>query len=512
MFSVPRVSRHKDDFVAVERPQVTEHLVLTPNMTLDRRKSHLLRALFAVTFALLFYSYGMATVSLRIFPYGIVRDAGLALDALVDVYSPRDVRPASPSGATGSEQPVTAADDAILPVVHNDAGTLGDELILVSGGQNYLTTQGGEHGCLAWLMDHAGSIKHTWQYDPHLWDDLENVATVPVASILYPVGLHLYDDGSLLVSFQGESCFPFAVGLAKFDRHSHLIWKKELFHHWFTVGADGRIYVPSVRIVTAPVQIGGTRAKIDCDTQKILSDTVSILDPHGNLVEEISILEALEKSGWVGVFQGAHPELTDVKTDDPTHLNDVRLVDQDLAANYERLAVGDLLVSLRNINAIGILDAKTRLFKWMSVGRTLRQHSPRFYEGGILVLDNLGGLVTEGGSRLVRVDLLTGTSEVVFPQATTVLPDTFFTESAGHLDINQDGRRVLVTLTHKAEIWEIDLRSGQVLWRYAYHAPAAGETGQPRPRGALWKPLFTAKYVGKTQHARFPLNHERGNP
>jgi hypothetical protein len=187
---------------------------------------------------------------------------------------------------------------------------------------------------------------------------------------------------------------------------------------------------------------------------------------------------------------------TGATTDDPTHLNDVRVVGRVLAETSDRLNPGDVLVSLRSLNAVGILDADTRRFKWTSAGTTLRQHSPRFFGDGILVFDNLGGPQPTGGSRLVRIDLDTGVPETVFPRPSQSLPGRFFSETAGHLDLDEAGRRALVAITNAGVVWEIDLERGEVLWEYGY---LDVEPHEPRPL------IFTAKYV---EAERFPFPEE----
>ncbi|MCR4414258.1 MAG: arylsulfotransferase family protein, partial [Thermoguttaceae bacterium] len=411
-------------------------------MSVERTRNRWFRGLLAFSFALVMFSYGMATVQYQIFPYPVLRDAKLAFDALCEIYRPEDRTDGAPA-APPTQGPLPEA-----PVVRNHAGVVSDDLILVCGGSDYLRTHAPEHGCLAWLVDRQGRVRHVWPYDPTVWSGLNDVHTFPAASVIYPIGLHLYEDGGLLASFQGKSCFPYAVGIARFDRDARLLWKRELFHHWFSVGGDGRIYAPSLRVVESPIRLGNTRAQITTDKRKILSDTVAVLDPAGNPIDEISVLDALVDSGCIGVFQGAMTEpvtpLIDVPTDDPIHLNDVRLVDAALAARVAWLAPGDLLLSMRSINAVGVLDARTRRFKWLVVGRTLRQHSPRFFGEGVLVFDNFGGPHQTGGSRLARIDLASSAVETVFPRPSRSLPSAFFAETAGHLDLSADGNRALI--------------------------------------------------------------------
>jgi hypothetical protein len=150
------------------------------------------------------------------------------------------------------------------------------------------------------------------------------------------------------------------------------------------------------------------------------------------------------------------------------------------------------LLSMRSLNAVGILDPHTRRFKWMSAGTTVMQHGPLFHDDGVLVFDNRGGSMATGGSRLVQIDLETRGSQVLFPGPAASLPGAFYSGVAGHLDLSGDGR-VLVTLSKAQKVWEINLKTGAVLWEYVCVDP------EHRRR----RELLTAEYV---RHIDFPMN------
>lgn len=440
-------------------------------MKFNFHRASLIFSLAAATFV-----YGIAVGRYQLFPYPVIRDAKLALNAWRDVLFAEE-----------------SAGQILEPAVHSYSETAGDEWILVSAGDGYVREETPQSGCVAWVIDRMGTVRHEWRQPPELWQDLTQVETVPGKSFAYPVGIELSADGTLLVNYQGRNCFPHGVGLAKLDRNSQVIWAKELLsHHWLTVGADGRIAVPGLKIVDSPVAFADSQVRIVSDKTKVLEDTILILDSEGNLLEEISMLDALAESGYVGLFQGATDLEVNANSWDPIHLNDVRFVDSQIAAENRLLAEGDLLVSFRSLNSIGILDAESHRFKWIAAGTTLRQHSPRFYDRGVPVLDNLGGPEHSGGSRLVRVALETGRPESVFPRAGVELPARFETRTAGHIDIHPDGGRALLAVTHQNRVWEIDLVSGEVLWEYWYVHP-----------------IYTAKYCREID---FPLNQDRAVP
>jgi hypothetical protein len=446
---------------------------------------------FLASLCLASFGYGVATAHLRVFPFTVIQHANRAWRALTFVEDEPDDDIADVRGLT---KPAVR--------IHSDAA--GGELLLVAGGENYLPEYSPEHGCLAWIMDRQGQIVHVWPYDPDVWARFENAVLAPGrSSHYYPIGMHLYPNGDLLVSFQAPNTFPYGIGLARFDKDSKLLWKNELLnHHWLTVAPDGRIICPAFRVVDSPYHVGDTRYSLSSPDGKVLRETVQILDEHGRLLDEIDVLEALINSGWAGLLptQNAsaagkwNQEHFDIAADDPTHLNGVQFVNREFAAAHPPLKEGDLLLSMRNLNAVGILDPSTKRFKWMSAGTCIQQHSPRFYKDGVMVLDNRGGPEATGGSRLVQIDLETQIPQTVFPQPSSSLPGEFYTSAAGQFELG-DSDRALVAITWSQKIWEINLKSGQVLWEYVYV-----DSLRHRRSG-----LLTAQYV---REVNFPLNRQ----
>jgi hypothetical protein len=128
----------------------------------------------------------------------------------------------------------------------------------------------------------------------------------------------------------------------------------------------------------------------------------------------------------------------------------------------------------------------------MSTGAAIGQHSPRFYKDGVLLLDNRGGPAATGGSQLVHIDLETRLPQVVFPRPSVALPGEFYTSYIGQLEMS-GGDRALVSLSIAQKIWEVDVKTGEVLWEYICVDPQ-----QHRRRR-----IQTAQYV---HDVNFPLN------
>ena len=191
-----------------------------------------------VLFSVCFFSFfsGIAVTQFKIYPYPVLREANTALDALTHVAA---------FGSMDGLAKYQTQTSTPLAITHSQSAD--NSFILLSAGAEALksTCPG---GALAWIVDRTGRVVHYWKSHPNLWDNLEKVTRVPgVSGAISPAGVHLCENGDLIATFHGHNTFPFAVGLARFDGQSNLLWKKELLtHHTFSVGDDGRIYVPAL--------------------------------------------------------------------------------------------------------------------------------------------------------------------------------------------------------------------------------------------------------------------------
>jgi hypothetical protein len=414
--------------------------------------------LFVVGVAFLSYLYGVASSRFSLFPYEVVHDAWVAGKALREVVAAEfnDMPPGALAFAPGSAASESAQG---MP----DIRPLHDGLILMTGGPYELMSECPELGCLAWVMDRSRTVHHAWPIDRDApWGDIRRHHGFTQVDQIYPSGLHLYDNGDLLVSYQARNAFPYSVGLAKFDKNGKLLWQKENFsHHWFYVDLDGFIYTPSHQLVDSPLPIPQTQEALVCEEGKIYEDVILVLKPSGELMRTISALSAMFESGYGGLIHMTQSSC------DPLHLNDVRLLKEEDALGYPTLSVGDMLISMRELNTVAIMDATNGRIKWITSGLTIRQHAPRFLgDNSLLIFDNLGGPADKGGSRLAKIDLTTRTLTTLFPNSGTPPELGFFSEYAGHVDLDLQRSSALVSLTTEGRVVEIDLRTGEVLWDY----------------------------------------------
>ncbi len=425
------------------------------------------RALFFLSIMLLVFLWGGLSVSFGFFPHSLFEEARIAWDALNEVAEEEiiDSKPSKfeelvPEG--GENSPVATS--------FVKKSSADNDLILINGGYFQLMSECPTFGCLAWIIDRDGNVRHTWEIDPQaVWGDVERISGFNKAENIYPAGMHLYDNGDLLVIFQARNTFPYAVGIAKFDKNSSLLWEVEsLSHHWLSVDDEGLIYAPSLNPVDSPMKIGNTSVRVACKSKKVYEDMINVYTPDGKLVKKISVTKALIESGYSGlVYEGNQSKIPEYDECDPTHLNDVKVLTKEMAPEYPGLNAGDLLVSMRNNNTIAVIDGKTNRVKKTVSGKSILQHSP-IYAGNnkVVLFDNLGGDAEHGGSRILKIDLTTEKDETLFPQQTTPKDVDFITHNGGRVVLSSGQDRALVSLTRRGRILEVDLVNGKVLWEY----------------------------------------------
>ena len=449
--------------------------------------------------------YGSIAVYMNWWPAGTVRDAKLALEALSGVADeelrrnwPASMESVEPSGA-------------LLPFTVEHVAQGEDTLIFVDGGMQQLRSHCPANGCIAWVTNRRGDILHVWDIgDTLLWEDLQTVEGFSRGSNIYSVGAQPFPNGDLVVTYQGRNTYPYGVGIARFDKDSNLLWRLENnSHHWLSVDGQGRIYTSVFRPRPAPVAVGGKRLQISCRGGQVYEDVIVILDADGTELDSFSLLDAFVDSGYTGlVYQGKYPDTglpVNYEECDPTHLNDVRVISAADAATSELLEAGDLLVTLRSNNLVAVIDPVSRRIRWVSAGRVVLPHSPRYLgDGTVLVFDNLGGEAANGGSRLRRIDMLTDEAETVFPPADGSVTD-FFSETAGMISVNAARDRALVSLTRQGRTLEIDLASGELLWEYHNTHDVRG-LAQDAEGNEIISGRFATQTVSYFEDAAFEFN------
>lgn len=295
----------------------------------------------------------------------------------------------------------------------------------------------------AYLIDMEGDVLHRWAYEypgDASWHHAE-----------------LLNDGTILVVVRNH-------GVIKLDPSSELLWTYEsTAHHDLWVADDGDIYLLTRALVEDPEIHPANR---------ILDDRITILDPHGRMRDEFSILEVLRASGFDFLLASvAEEEFPSDAELDLVHTNHVEVFDGSLVHLSPLFERGNMLISMKLLNAVAIIDGSTRRIIWLWGPNNLAlQHHPTLLENGnILIFDN-------GTTRSQIVELDPLTLEVVWRYHV----GKFLSRWGGSVQRLANGN-TLVTDTETGYVTEVD-RDGEIIWRFAN--PDVSEDGE---RWNIWR-------------------------
>jgi hypothetical protein len=276
------------------------------------------------------------------------------------------------------------------------------------------TLYGTDSGSEAVLIDMRGEVVHRWKASfSQVWPKPRHVKSpVDDASISF-FSCYLCPNGDVLAVFQARGDTPYGYGLVKLDKDSKLLWRYDdahgNVHHDVDVGDDGTIYALTQQIVSEVPQ-GLEFLPTPC-----LIDYLVMLSPEGRQLKTIPILEAFRDSPYAPLLgllakpprfgsplmvQAGGPTV-DPKGD-VLHTNCVNVLSRKLAPMFPMFKEGQVLISVRQMDALAVVDTDSRSIVWAVRGPWQAQHDPRFLDNGhLLLFDNLGAA---RGSRVLEYD------------------------------------------------------------------------------------------------------------
>ncbi|MGE5413895.1 MAG: arylsulfotransferase family protein [Syntrophomonadaceae bacterium] len=376
------------------------------------------------------FVWGFATERYRIFPIAWIR-RGAVLVGLRGWSQPVDMNSASPALAALKSVPYLSG--AIDPnakakgVVEAVPGE-------VAPGVNFYSTLGRGD---AFVVDGSGRLLWRWS----LGKLLSDFAVKPGIDFGYT---HLFPNGDV-IAYVGER------GIYRLDRDSRLLWSHAApAHHDAFVADDGEIYA----LVHATREVPAIDPR-----HPLLLDVVVVLSPEGDRRRSISIFDAIQSSTYAFLLPRtaglALPPGTDAV--DVLHTNHVEVYDGSLESKSPLFRRGNLLLSMKNLNAIAILDGRTTqvLWLWGPTNLTLQHHPTILENGDVLLFDN-------GTARSQIVEVDPRTNAVTWRYA----PEKdFFSDTRGACQRLPNGN-TLVTLSQTGYAVEVTA-DGRTVWKFA---------------------------------------------
>ena len=348
-------------------------------------------------------------------------------------------------GYAGATEPAATATGVVR---HVPDATAGGFLLHTTGA-----------GPRALLLDREGEVVHAWERP---WASLPGVEPQDgPAQDTFRRAL-LLPDGDLVVVYGGR-------GLARLAPDGTPRWaRSERAHHAVVLGPDGALWT-LLRMTRRAAALG--------HREEVVDDLVARYDAGtGELLETVSILDALLASPAASEALASSNRRGDL-----LHTNALQVLDATRAAALPGARAGHVLLTIRELDAVCLLDPSTGRVPWLEQGLGLGLHEATVTEAGTLLLfDNLGG---SRGSR-VRELGLPGLEPVWEFHGTAERPLlTRFCGSAHRLPAGT----TLVVESMRGRVLEVDGR-GAVLWEYV-------EPRRGGPDGSLVPAIFDCALV-----------------
>jgi len=274
-------------------------------------------------------------------------------------------------------------------------------------------------------------------------------------------------DGSVVFNFEWG-------GLVKLDRCGQVMWTvPRLTHHSVERAEAGGYWVPGRRLVTNP------RSPFPPFETPFQEDTILRVSEDGRVLSEFSVPGILYDNGLETLLTATGSRFTQGMEWDHEilHLNKVAELSRELAVGFPMFQVGDLLLSIRELNMIMVVDSTGTKVKWWKIGPWRRQHDPEFRSDGTIMLFNNNVYETMFGatkdvspvsaprvSNIADINPATGAFRVLYGDKAG---QELLSVIRGKVDMTPRGG-LLITEFEGGRVLETDL-DGKTIWEYVNH-------------------------------------------
>jgi len=257
--------------------------------------------------------------------------------------------------------------------------------------------------------------------------------------------------------------------LIEVDWHGNPVWRYEQshqMHHDFERKPNGNTLV--LFSTSIPSEY---KQKIQDETRRnvdIKSVTIQEINPDKKVIWQWNAYEHLDLNRYSGAD---HPE-------DWLHINSVQTLpnNQWYEQGDQQFRPGNILVSVRNLNAVMIIDKKTQEIVWEYTGDfqggLAHQHEARMVPpnypgaGHILIFDNgIGIRNVEHAGRSYILEINPVTKDIEWRYGPTKRDFVFFSPFAGAQQRLKNGNTLISASTQK-RIFEVN-RDGEIVWELA---------------------------------------------
>ena len=391
-------------------------------------------------FGLVFFSvlYGMAAREFEWFPYQQLKDVGKQLQQLF-----------AGNRAFFWYYQTTEKQQSVVRFESDGSAAS------VAPGLTKLVMVEGDGGLAVLVVDAAGAEVQSWRFD---WWDVFPDAPSYLTSDEIPKsrpGTHLH--GAEILP-NGDLVFNFEhLAMVRMNPCGEVVWTLNYrTHHSLFIDHEGNIWASGQRNHSTQLP------NYPFIKPPFIEPTVVKISPQGEMLLEKSVFELLTDNNLPGALYLTTAEnFWPYVTGDSLHLNDVEVFQPSMTAGY--FQPGDVMISLRNMNAVLIFDANWQL-KYQYANEVVRQHDPDFIDGyrfSVFDNHNVGNPKHhQVASRLLIHDTRDQSTDVAF----SGVEPAFFTHILGKHQWLDNGN-LLLTEGKSGRALEVS-PAGAPVWEY----------------------------------------------
>ncbi|MCJ8340516.1 MAG: arylsulfotransferase family protein [Pseudomonadales bacterium] len=294
--------------------------------------------------------------------------------------------------------------------------------------------------------------------------------------------------GALILS-DGSVVFNFEYGgLVKLDRCGNLVWTLDkVTHHSIEKAENGGFWVPGRRHFS-----GDSVSPYPPFETPFYEDTLIKVSESGQVITEISVPELFYKNDFEAILSSTGENFSKGSRWDNeiVHLNKIDVLQSDIAGDFPMFNVGDLALSLRQLNLVMVINPTSGDIKWLKVGPWLRQHDPEFKLGGTISIFNnniyrnafnkdsdISHSSIPRVSNIVEIDPVSNEYSIIYGNKSQ---QRFLSVVRGKHEVTADGG-LLITEFEGGRVFETNT-SGNIVWEYInrYSQQEVGEITEAR--------------------------------
>lgn len=335
---------------------------------------------------------------------------------------------------------------------HHPVGLIYEDVNQVYSGYTLIVTNSGlgagaDGNKYASLIDMSGQICHRWQSDEG----------ISYGQIL-PNGHLLMRTWAPQQGIDGEPMAGSSTAILELDWDSNVVWeyRNNALHHDFIRLASGNTLVLLWEQLTQEEtnKITGGIVR-DSDPDQMMVDVIAEIGPEGEVIKKWYAKEFLDfDNDVICPLEGRHGW---------THGNSL-----DVMPN------GDILVSFRQINVVGIVDQSSGVLKWKwGPGDISHQHDATHVgNGNVMIFDNGSHRFGVSYSRVLEINPL---SDTVVWEYRGSPPIAFYSFNLGSAQRLPNGN-TLICEGAPGRLIEVT-KMGEIVWEYISPFTVVSRTG-----------------------------------